>query len=78
MFRGGSFLVIERAVVKHTALALPTLLRRLKAGGYKVVHMRAKEQLETLPEYDAMLVKDQKVPAVASRPISSVVQTVSQ
>jgi hypothetical protein len=52
-------------------------LRRLKAGGYKVVQ-KAKEQLETLPEYDAMLVKDQKVPAVASRPISSVVQTVSQ
>ena len=48
------------------------------AGGYKVVQMKAKEQLETLPEYDAMLVKDQKVPAVASRPISSVVQAVSQ
>jgi hypothetical protein len=38
--------------------------------------MKAKEQLETLPEYDAMLVKDLKVPTVASRPIGSVVQTV--
>ena len=57
--------------------ALPTLLRRLKAGGYKVVHMKAKVQLETLAEYDA-LVKDMKLPAVASRPVSSVVQTVTE
>jgi peptidoglycan/xylan/chitin deacetylase (PgdA/CDA1 family) len=74
----GKGVILMHDLQKHTAIALPTLLRRLKAGGYKVVQMRAKEQLETLPEYDAMLVKDQKVPAVASRPISSVVQTVSQ
>ena len=74
----GKGVILMHDLQKHTALALPTLLRRLKAGGYKVVQMRAKEQLETLPEYDAMLVKDQKMPAVASRPIGSVVQTVSQ
>jgi peptidoglycan/xylan/chitin deacetylase (PgdA/CDA1 family) len=74
----GKGVILMHDLQKHTAIALPTLLRRLKAGGYKVVQMKAKEQLETLPEYDAMLVKDQKVPAVASRPISSVVQTVSQ
>ena len=33
--------------------------------------MKAKEQLETSAEYDAMLVKDQKTPAVASRPIAA-------
>ena len=38
--------------------------------------MSLKQFVETLPEYDAMLVKDLKVPAVASRPIGSVVQTV--
>ena len=74
----GKGVILMHDLQKHTAIALPTLLRRLKAGGYKVVQMRAKEQLETVAEYDAMLVKDQKVPAVASRPISSVVQTVSQ
>jgi peptidoglycan/xylan/chitin deacetylase (PgdA/CDA1 family) len=74
----GKGVILMHDLQKHTAIALPTLLRRLKAGGYKVVQMKAKEQFETLPEYDAMLVKDQKVPAVASRPISSVVQTVSQ
>jgi peptidoglycan/xylan/chitin deacetylase (PgdA/CDA1 family) len=74
----GKGVILMHDLQKSTAQALPTLLRRLKAGGYKVVQMKAKEQLETLPEYDAMLVKDQKVPAVASRPISSVVQTVTQ
>jgi peptidoglycan/xylan/chitin deacetylase (PgdA/CDA1 family) len=74
----GKGIVLMHDLQKHTAIALPTLLRRLKAGGYKVVQMKAKEQLETLAEYDALLVKEQKVPAVASRPISSVVQTVSQ
>ena len=74
----GKGVILMHDLQKHTAVALPILLRRLKAGGYKVVQMKAREQLETLPEYDAMLVKDQKVPAVASRPISSVVQTVTQ
>ena len=74
----GKGVILMHDLQKHTAIALPALLRRLKAGGYKVVQMKAKEQLETLPEYDAMLVKEQKVPAVASRPISSVVRTVTQ
>jgi peptidoglycan/xylan/chitin deacetylase (PgdA/CDA1 family) len=74
----GKGVILMHDLQKHTAAALPTLLRRLKAGGYKVVQMKAKEQLETLPEYDAMLVKDLKVPTVASRPIGSVVQTVQQ
>jgi peptidoglycan/xylan/chitin deacetylase (PgdA/CDA1 family) len=72
----GKGVILMHDLQKHTAAALPTLLRRLKAGGYKVVQMKAKEQLETLPEYDAMLVKDLKVPTVASRPMGSVVQTV--
>ena len=72
----GKGVILMHDLQRHTAAALPTLLRRLKAGGYKIVQMKAKEQLETLPEYDAMLVKELKVPAVASRPIGSVVQTV--
>ena len=74
----GKGIILMHDLQKNTALALPTLLRRLKAGGYKVVHMKAKVQLETLAEYDAMLVKDMKLPAVASRPVSSVIQTVSE
>jgi peptidoglycan/xylan/chitin deacetylase (PgdA/CDA1 family) len=74
----GKGIVLMHDLQKLTAEALPTLLRRLKAGGYKVVQMKAKVQLETLAEYDATLIKDMKLPAVASRPVSSVVQTVSE
>ncbi len=75
----GKGIILMHDLQKHTAQALPTLLRRLKAGGYKVVAMKAKTTLETLPEYDAMMVKNEKAPtAASSRPVSSVVQTVSQ
>jgi peptidoglycan/xylan/chitin deacetylase (PgdA/CDA1 family) len=73
----GKGVILMHDLQKHTAAALPTLLRRLKAGGYKIVWMKAKTQLETLPEYDAMLVKDMKVPTASSRPVGSVVQTVT-
>src|SRR6202142_3429420 len=65
-------------ILMHTAEALPELLRRLKAGGYKVVQMKAKTSLQTLPEYDEALVKSLKVPVASTRPVSSVVQTVSE
>lgn len=73
----GKGIILMHDLQKHTAEALPTLLRRLKAGGYKVVQMKAKESLETLAEYDASLIKDMKLPTVASRPVGSVVQTVT-
>ena len=76
--KAGKGIILMHDLQKHTATALPTLLRRLKAGGYKVVHMKAKVQLETLAEYDALLIKDMKLPAVASRPVSSVIQTVTE
>jgi hypothetical protein len=63
---------------KHTAEALPTLLGRLKASGYKVVQMKAKAPMQTLAEYDEALVKDMKVPVASTRALGSVVQTVSQ
>jgi hypothetical protein len=57
---------------------MPALLRRLKAGGYKVVQMKAKAPVQTLPEYDEALIKDMKLPVASTRPVGSVVQTVSQ
>jgi peptidoglycan-N-acetylglucosamine deacetylase len=57
---------------------LPTLLRRLKAGGYKVVQMKARVPLQTLAEYDEGMVKDMKLPVTSMRPVGSVVQTVSE
>jgi peptidoglycan/xylan/chitin deacetylase (PgdA/CDA1 family) len=74
----GKGIILMHDFQKHTAEALPTLLRRLKAGGYKVVQIKAKTTFQTLPEYDEALLKDLKVPTSSARPISSVVQTVSK
>ena len=63
---------------KHTAEALPELLHRLKAGGYKVVKMIAKAPVQTIAQYDDEILKDAKLPTVSSRPVSSVVQTISE
>jgi peptidoglycan/xylan/chitin deacetylase (PgdA/CDA1 family) len=74
----GKGIILMHDFQKHTAEALPTLLRRLKAGGYKVVQMKAKAPLQTLAEYDEALVKEMKLPVASTRPVGSVVQTVSQ
>lgn len=58
----GKGIILMHDLQKNTAQALPTILRRLKAGGYKVVEMKAKAPLETLPEYDALMVKDSRCP----------------
>jgi peptidoglycan/xylan/chitin deacetylase (PgdA/CDA1 family) len=74
----GKGIILMHDFHKHTAEALPELLKRLKAGGYKVVAMRSKAPVQTLPQYDEELLKDAKLPTVSSRPVSSVVQTISE
>jgi peptidoglycan/xylan/chitin deacetylase (PgdA/CDA1 family) len=74
----GKGIILMHDFQKHTAEALPELLRRLKAGGYKVVQMKAKAPVQTLAEYDEMMQKDDKVPVSSGRPLNSVVQTVSR
>jgi peptidoglycan/xylan/chitin deacetylase (PgdA/CDA1 family) len=76
--KSGKGIILMHDFQKHTAEALPTLLGRLKAGGYKVVQLRAKAALQTLAEYDEGLVKDMKLPTASTRPLGNVVQTVSQ
>ena len=74
----GKGIVLMHDFQKHTAEALPELLHKLKASGYKVVAMRAKEPVQTLAQYDDEVVKEAKLPTVSSRPVSSVVQTISE
>jgi peptidoglycan/xylan/chitin deacetylase (PgdA/CDA1 family) len=74
----GKGIILMHDFQKHTAEALPTLLQQLKAGGYKVVAMRAKNPVSTLSEYDQELLKDVKLPTVSQRPVNSVVTTVSE
>ena len=63
---------------KETAALLPEILKRLKTEGYKVVAMRAKAPVKSLPQYDEQLIKDAKLPTLSQRPVSSVVTDVSQ
>lgn len=76
--KNGKGIILMHDIQPHTAKAMPALLAALKAGGYKVVQMKAKEDLKTLAEYDKMIEKDVKgLPAAGSeRPMSSVVRTV--
>ena len=74
----GKGIILMHDFQKHTAEALPTLLQKLKAGGYKVVLMRAKAPVQTIASYDEALAKDAKLPTVSSRPVNSVVTTVSE
>ena len=74
----GKGIILMHDFHKHTAEALPALLRKLKEGGYKVVQMKAKSPVQTLAQYDEEIVKDVKLPTVSDRPVSSVVQTISE
>ncbi len=74
--KNGKCIVLMHDFQRGTAEAAPELLRQLKAGGYKVVFVKAKTQLATLPEYDQMIVKDVKLPTLSDRPTSSVVRTI--
>jgi peptidoglycan/xylan/chitin deacetylase (PgdA/CDA1 family) len=74
----GKGIILMHDFHKHTAEALPALLRKLKAGGYKVVQMKAKVPVQTLAQYDEEVLKDAKLPTVSDRPVSSVVQTISE
>jgi peptidoglycan/xylan/chitin deacetylase (PgdA/CDA1 family) len=73
----GKGIVLLHDFQQHTAEALPELLKQLKANGYKVVHMRAKDPVKTLARYDEQIAKDEvKLPTVSQRPTSAVVRTV--
>jgi peptidoglycan/xylan/chitin deacetylase (PgdA/CDA1 family) len=74
----GKGIVLMHDFQRVTAEGLPDLLAQLKAGGYKVVHLKAKDVSQPLPEYDAMVAKELKLPTVSGRPTSSVVRTVSE
>ncbi|MBR1122444.1 polysaccharide deacetylase family protein [Bradyrhizobium lablabi] len=74
----GKGIILMHDFHKHTGEAVPELLKRLKAGGYKVVAMRAKEPVQVIAKYEEEVIKDLKLPTVSSRPVSSVVTTVSE
>jgi peptidoglycan/xylan/chitin deacetylase (PgdA/CDA1 family) len=74
--KNGKGIVLMHDFQRATAEAAPELLRQLKAGGYKVVFMKAKAPLSTIAAYDDLIVKSVKLPTVSDRPTSNVVRTI--
>ena len=74
----GKGIILVHDFKHHTAEALPELLRQLKAGGYKVVHMVPKGEVTTVPKYDEMLSHEDKLSSNNTRPESSVIRTIGE
>jgi peptidoglycan/xylan/chitin deacetylase (PgdA/CDA1 family) len=74
----GKGIVLLHDFQHPTSLALPELLAQLKAGGYKIVQVRSKDSVTTLPEYDEAIMKEFGTGTVSTRPIANVVRTVSE
>jgi len=74
----GKGIILMHDFQRATADALPELLRQLKAGGYKVVHIVPRQMLTTLPQYDEMVIKQDKLSSNNTRPENSVVHTIGQ
>ena len=74
----GKGIILMHDFQHPTSLALPELLVQLKTGGYKIVQVKAKESVKTLAEYDQQLEKELGGQTANSRPILSVVRTISE
>ena len=71
-------IILMHDLHRNTAEALPELIRQLKAGGYKVVHMVPKGEVTTVPKYDEMLAHEDKLSSNNTRPENSVVRTIGE
>jgi peptidoglycan/xylan/chitin deacetylase (PgdA/CDA1 family) len=74
----GKGIVLMHDFQRNTATAFPELLRELKAAGYKIVHMVPRGAVTTLPQYDEMVMKQDKYAVTNTRPVSSVVRTIGE
>jgi peptidoglycan/xylan/chitin deacetylase (PgdA/CDA1 family) len=72
----GKGIVLLHDFQKQTAAGTMDLLNALKAKGYKIVHMQAKDTVKTLAEYDEKARAVFKAPVGDTRPTSAVVRTV--
>lgn len=56
----GKGIILMHDLHLNTARALPDLLQRLKAGGYKIVHLMPQEALATIPKYDDLFEQNER------------------
>jgi len=74
----GKGIILLHDFQRSTSIAIPTLLAQLKAGGFKIVQVTAKDLLPTLPEYDEAIMKEFGGSTVSARPTSSIVRTIGE
>jgi peptidoglycan/xylan/chitin deacetylase (PgdA/CDA1 family) len=74
----GKGIVLMHDFHRNTAEALPELIRQLKAGGYRLVHLVPKGELTTVPKYDEMVTQQDKLSSNNTRPENSVVRTIGE
>jgi peptidoglycan/xylan/chitin deacetylase (PgdA/CDA1 family) len=74
----GKGIILMHDLRHATAEAMPELVRQLKAGGYKIVHIVPRGQLTTLPKYDEMVTHQDKLSSNNTRPENSVLRTIGQ
>ena len=77
--KNGKGILLMHDFQHATGEAMPELLRQLKAGGYKIVHMVPKEPVKTLAKYDDMVrAQDKYSTSNNARSESSVIKTISE
>ncbi len=77
--KAGKGIILMHDFQKSTSLALPQILAQLQQNGFKVVHLIPKGTLQTLPEYDQEVLKENKLPTLAgNKSADSVVRTVDE
>jgi len=74
----GKGIILMHDFQHGTSEAAPELLKRLKAGGYKVVQVVGKTPVEPLPEYKEAVLKEMGSGLDEARPMSSVIQTIQR
>ena len=76
--RKGKGIILMHDFQQATAKAVPTILSELKAKGYKVVSMRPKSRVATLPQWDEVVKAELKGNVATDRPVSSVIRTIEE
>jgi peptidoglycan/xylan/chitin deacetylase (PgdA/CDA1 family) len=74
----GKGIILMHDFQRATAEAMPELLRQLKAGGYKVVHVVPNQPATTIAKYDDMVRQQDKLSSNNTRPESSVFHTIGE
>jgi peptidoglycan/xylan/chitin deacetylase (PgdA/CDA1 family) len=74
----GKGIILMHDFQRGTAEAMPELLRQLKAGGYKVVHVVPHQPVTTVAKYDEMIVQQDKLSSNNTRKASDVFHTIGE